>query len=143
MVVAWIGFRLAIRQDERRWSRERRAEVYIDALAEASAERDAILGELTVAGGGDREALSRLPDDRLPSAERRRLGARMLAFGDGDVIQAHNRLSGSMLRASVLARDENDSQTFRIEIETRFAELEKVLRRRLESDRLPWWRRKR
>jgi hypothetical protein len=65
----------------------------------------------------------------------------MLAYADRDVIGAHNRHSGAMLRASLLARDAATSQAHRLEVESTFAELEKVMRRRLESDRLPWWRR--
>ena len=40
LAVAWVVFRLALRQEAIKWSRERRAEVYVDALVEATAERD-------------------------------------------------------------------------------------------------------
>ena len=143
VVSAYVAFRLALRQDERKWSRERRADVYVDALVEASAELDWIQRELAVADGADPDSLDPLRDDRLVSKERRALGARLLAYGYRDVIVAHNNLSGAMLRASLFARTPASSQAHRFEIGRAFDAFERVIRDRLESDRRPWWQRRR
>jgi hypothetical protein len=38
LTVPWFTFRLALRQDDRRWLREQRTELYVDLLTEAYAE---------------------------------------------------------------------------------------------------------
>jgi len=38
VTVPWMTFRLALRQDQARWLREQRAELYVDLLTEAHAE---------------------------------------------------------------------------------------------------------
>jgi hypothetical protein len=46
-LIALLGFWLALGQDKRRWHREKRSELYIDLLAEAYAEEQWIVKELT------------------------------------------------------------------------------------------------
>ena len=47
LLVAIIGFWLALRQDKVRWVREKRSELYIDLLAEAHAEEQWMVNRLT------------------------------------------------------------------------------------------------
>jgi len=76
IVVPWLAFQYALRQDRQRWSRERRAEVYIDLLVEVSAERYWLARQLTLEEGLTPEDLSPFEDHRLNDLDRRRLGAR-------------------------------------------------------------------
>jgi hypothetical protein len=39
VTVPWVAFRLTLRQDQARWLREQRAQVYVDILVEAYAEQ--------------------------------------------------------------------------------------------------------
>lgn len=87
-LTAWLTFRFATRQDAGRWSRDKRAEVYVEALTEASAEKDWVHREVSRVSDPHGN-WSRLPDDRLGSFERRRLGARLAAFGTPEVVAAH------------------------------------------------------
>ncbi|HEY3407471.1 MAG TPA: hypothetical protein VGK53_04790 [Propionicimonas sp.] len=84
VLVGWLGFRYALRQDERRWSREQRAQLYIELLAEASAELDDLRYRLTdreLGAMGDEDAVSRPgTDDRMGTRDRRLLGGRAAAF---------------------------------------------------------------
>jgi hypothetical protein len=142
VLVAWVAFRFALQQDARRWSRERRAEVYVDALVEASAEMDSMRGELAVRQGVDPADLGRFPDDHLPSLERKRLGARLLVFASRDVIREHNRFSGTLGRASMPPYDEATTQAHKVHVEVAFTDLERVIREELDAERASSaWRR--
>jgi hypothetical protein len=72
-----MAYRLTLRQDEIRWLRERRAQIYVDLLTEAHAEQ-AYLAFITSsdhAREGMREVFAET-DTRLPPLESSRLGAR-------------------------------------------------------------------
>jgi hypothetical protein len=110
--VAVVGFWLALRQDERRWLREKRADLYIDLLAEAHAEHTWITGELTAIEIGEtadpdgtdaeagqravaefRQLDARVADTRMPDTQRALLGARMAAFATPEVRGLFNALT--------------------------------------------------
>lgn len=81
IVVPWLAFQYALRQDRQRWSRELRAQVYIDLLVEVTAERDWLARQLTLAEGLTPDDLSPFEDHRLNDLDRLRLGARVFAYG--------------------------------------------------------------
>ena len=58
IVVPWLTFRYALRREQRQWSREQRAQVYIDLLVEASAELDWLKSKIADAATGE--------EDRFP-----------------------------------------------------------------------------
>lgn len=111
MAVPGVGFWLAIRQDSVRWHRERRADLYIDLLVEADAERKQMLVAFTrhemaeidreCAGGADRfpsaveefDAVTALHQDtHLGPLDRALLGARANAYASRKVIRLFNEL---------------------------------------------------
>jgi hypothetical protein len=55
--VPWVAFRLALRQDQARWLREQRAQLYVDLLTEAHAEKEHL--EYTLADDDTRESMRR------------------------------------------------------------------------------------
>jgi hypothetical protein len=110
VAVPVIGFWLTLRQDSVRWYREQRADLYVDLLVEADAERNFMLwqfgrremAEIDRQYEDDRRGPSAvedfdrntagLPDTRLPPYERARLGARANAYASIDVIRLFNEL---------------------------------------------------
>lgn len=95
------AYRFSIRQDDRRWARAQRADLYIDLLVEGRAEADWAVSqwtalEISQIGGPTAhdhlESLDLLPDDRMPSRERKALGARMLAYASPEVITLFNEI---------------------------------------------------
>jgi hypothetical protein len=93
VLVHWFVFRLALRQEAIKWSREKRAEVYTDALTEAKAEQEWVDWQRALAQRVPAEDLSREPDHRRESLERKRLGAPRAAYGR-EVNGAPQRLHG-------------------------------------------------
>jgi hypothetical protein len=103
--IAVVGFWLALRQDVMRWSREKRTELYIDLLAEAHAQRQWMIQELTaieVANATHRDQVvaecqehGAFGDARLPARERAILEARMMAYATPPVMLRFTALIGS------------------------------------------------
>jgi hypothetical protein len=111
IVVPLTGFWLALRQDSVRWYREKRADLYVDLLTEADAERNSMQRAFTRAemaridkANDDRRGPSavedfdqdaeRLPDTHLPPRARALLGARSAAYASVDVLRRFNELQG-------------------------------------------------
>ena len=111
LLLATLGFWLALRQDEVRWLRDKRADLYIDLLIEGYAEHNWVREELTAMeireisdeNGTDydagrraeddwRDRIGRLTDTRLPTSERALLGARMSAFATVEVRRLFNAI---------------------------------------------------
>ncbi len=137
VVVAWLGFRYSIRQDERRWTRERRAELYIDLLVAESAEHDWVLHRATEQEAGvqlDRAGT----DDRMSSAERRRLGARAAAFASAEVLRRWNALQHEGGQVFV---PWSAPTLVRVHVSAGLDSLTAQVRHELAVERLPWWQR--
>ena len=84
VVVPWMAFRLALRQDRARWLREQRAQLYVDMLTEAHAEQEYF--HYAMAADEDRERMRKYWTDlRLAPLERARLGARGTIFASRTV----------------------------------------------------------
>jgi hypothetical protein len=93
VVVPWLTFRLALRQDQARWLREQRAQLYADLLTEAYAEQEYL--KYAIAADDVRERTRQhFVDLRLAPPERAQLGARGTIFGSRTVNQLFNRLRG-------------------------------------------------
>jgi hypothetical protein len=151
VVVAVIGFWLALRQDEVRWSREKRSELYIDLLAEALAEKEALLDRMTEAemrasgarDGGDGQAAvddwrSRsvpLSDTRLDPKARALLGARMAAYASTDVIRLFNSIGAGI---PLLVNSNAEAHGHKVRAELAFLALERRIRTELMSVQRPW-----
>jgi hypothetical protein len=87
IVVPWLAFHLALRQDHTRWLREQRAEVCVDLLTEAYAEQQWL--EFDMADDDTRQSwAAHFHDLRLPPLERARLGVRATMFASRTVNQA-------------------------------------------------------
>jgi hypothetical protein len=91
--VPWMTFRLALRQDQVRWLREQRAQLYVDLLTEAYAEQQYF--EYEIADDDTRERMrGHFVDLRLPPMERARLGARGTIFASQKSESAVQPLAG-------------------------------------------------
>jgi hypothetical protein len=135
VVVPHMTFRLALRQDQARWLRDRRADTYVDLLTEAHAERQYF--EHVIA---DEEVRARRKDDadlRLPPLERARLGSRGTIFSSREVNVLFNRLEGVLSRESLVRPgDEHDRAATRVRVIGAFEELQDAIRRELGADEI-------
>jgi hypothetical protein len=136
VTVPWMTFRLAMRQDQARWLREQRTQLYVDMLTEAYAEEEYL--HYAMADDEARERRQQwFTDLRMPPVERARLGARGTAFGSRAVNQAFNSL-GPVAFSVLVKRDiqEYDRMVARMEIATWREALEKAVRRELGADNI-------
>ncbi len=135
--VPWMTFRLALRQDQARWLREQRAELYVDLLTEAYAESKWL--EYDLAEDATRERMRQhFTDLRLPPLERARLGARGTIFASRNVNRLFNRLQGAGMSATLLGqRTEGDRIVSRVNIGGALDDLQDAIRRELGTDRIP------
>ena len=89
----WMTFRFTVRQDQARWLREQRAQLYADLLSEAYAEQEWL--QYTMADDEIRERMrEHFTDIRLPPGERARRGARGTIFGSKTVNSLFTQLQG-------------------------------------------------
>ena len=137
VTVPWVTFRLALRQDQARWLREQRAQLYVDMLTEAYAEKEWL--EYAMADDETQERMrTYFHDLRLPPLERARLGARGTIFGSKTVNQLFNRLGGEAGRAMLNPRrDEGVRLVTRVAVAGTLDKLESAIRRELGTDRIP------
>jgi hypothetical protein len=132
--------------EHRVWARDKRADLYIDVLAEAHAEQEWIMHELTaleMRGIGDQQAEGEqteaewrewsaahpLPDTRLPARERALLGAR-LAFASREVITLLN----AHRQCGPLGAQPHMAPGLKMRAGLAFDALEQQIRRELGSD---------
>jgi hypothetical protein len=141
IVVTWLTFRYALRREQRQWLREQRAQVYVDLLVETSAEGEWL--EYTLARADMREEdRTPFPDHRMNDLERRRLGARVLAYGSEEVVRRHERLLGEGVWGLLRLRDELERKAARVKHELALNALRAQIRLELESEHGgPRWRR--
>jgi hypothetical protein len=145
VLVPLVGFWLALRQDSVRWYREKRADLYIDLLAEAHAERMMMdersardeIAQIELESSDPARATDAVaefdamgfPDTHLPPLERALLGARSAAYASDEVIRRFNRLGRLGLLPGLAPRFAPLMQ--RVEAATAFAELEEQIKREL------------
>lgn len=98
VVVPFLAFQFAVRQEKVRWLREQRAQYYVDLLTEAYAEKQHL--EYEMADEETRQYMrAHYVDLRLPPAERAKLGARGNVFGAAEVNRAFNRIQTVAFRS--------------------------------------------
>jgi hypothetical protein len=140
VVVPWATFRFAMRQDQVRWVREQRAELYVDMLAEAYAEQEWLKLE-TARPEIQERARKSFTDKRLAPVERARLGARGSIIGSRPVNQLFNQVTGDGLRLLISSRIENDPDAIQMLVDLRLGglidELREAIRRELGADHVP------
>lgn len=156
VLVAVVGFWLALRQDERRWIREKRADLYIDVLAEGYAEQEYVLDSLTrveIAEIADPDATDvearrravadweRIADKivhtQLPPDQRALLGARMTAFATPAVSSAFNAI-GACLPMTLAT---GQASGLKIKVRLAFDQLETVVQAELLAAQASLWQR--
>jgi hypothetical protein len=138
LLVAWLGFRFALTQDHRRWARERRAELYVDLLQEVSAEREWVSAWAVAVATGEPMGAD-VRDDRMPSLERRRLGARAAAYASPEVVRRWNVANGLGFR--IVLGQEGPPLVALARLEVAGRDLEQQVRREFIVDGYPWWKR--
>jgi len=135
VVVPLVAFRLALRQDQVRWLRERRADTYVDMLTEAHAERQWF--EYDTADDDTRARMSEyFTDLRLPALERARLASSGTIFASRDVNTLFNRMQGVFFEESMVRppRHEGDRAVTRVRVGRVFDELQTAIRGELGAD---------
>jgi hypothetical protein len=136
LIVPWLAFRWALRQDHDRWLREQRSALYVDMLTEAHAESRYI--EHAVARPEVRERAVEFfvaGDVRLPPPERARLGARGTIFGSQAVNKLFNELQAVGAQETFSRRDD-DGLIARLRIGEVMDKLEAAVRHELGADRI-------
>jgi hypothetical protein len=120
--------------DRERWLRDRRAELYVDVLTEAHAEREYF--DYDIADDETRERKRRnYVDLRLPPFERARLGARGTAFASRNVNRLFNHVQSEALDATWRRpQHEGERAVARVRVGGAFGELEAAIRRELDAD---------
>lgn len=140
LLAAFVAYQAGVRQDRRRWYRERRTDLYIDMLAEAYAEKQWCLNELTRRelaeidgpGGGDDKWMSPLAAGeakRLEPQERVRLGARGTAYGSTEA----NILFNAIGRGVMIPINRRRADTW--DVEEAFNKFEAQIRREFSDPR--------
>jgi len=139
VVVPWLAFRMALRQDHTRWLREQRADVYVDLLTEAYAEQQWL--EFEMADEDTRQHMAaHFQDLRLPPLERARLGVRGTMFASRTVNHLFNRIPAEAFWSggSKVDRHEGDRLVLRVRIGAIFDDLQAAIREEIGTDeRLP------
>lgn len=162
LLAAWLGYGFAVRQDERRWTREQRAALYVDLLVEANAEREwleqlvarrelhSVRAEWDPDDGRawkaiDAEDDSRWDaqdtDTRMTPPERARLGARTAAWASDEVLRRWGRFQAYGGRA-LLPVTAPTASLFRVEFGAMFDALQAQIRHEFDADRRGWWQRR-
>jgi hypothetical protein len=136
VVVLWVAFRLALRQDQARWLREQRAQLYVDMLTEAHAEQEYF--HYAMAADEARERMRKYWTDlRLAPLERAQLGARGTIFASRTVNRLFMQLQAQGQAIMFEPRlDEGRQVVIRMRIAEALAELKASIRRELGADRI-------
>ena len=143
-VPVWT-FNRTLELDRIKWLRDQRAQLYIDMLAEAYAEKQWFLDlmtrrEITLIeerDGDQRRGPSRAdfppsPDLRLSPTERSKLGARGAVFASTEVSVAFNTFNGALGRRSLIPpQSEGDAHMAKVQAEELFDALSTVTRNEL------------
>jgi hypothetical protein len=146
LATAWLGYRWGLRQDERQWSRSRRADLYADLLAEVGAEQDWLYWRFAQAIENTRPRPDQFTfnDLRLGPVERARLGVRAATIASEEVglkWNAFNRVASDAaidIRFSRLGRDDpmSASQKLHPLIADAARTLTRQIRMELRADQL-------
>jgi hypothetical protein len=136
-----MAYRLLLRRDAIRWLRERRAQLYVEMLAEAYAERYCV----TFATYSDsarelmRESFAET-DTRLPPLDAARLGANGSAFASHEVRGLYELLFAEAWPVEVYPeRFRSDEARLKVLARTAriLGDLEAAVRRELGADQIP------
>jgi hypothetical protein len=133
ITVPALAFRFAIRQEQTRWLREQRAQLYVDLLTEAYAEQQRLEQELLA--DEDREAArGHFADLRLPQLERARLAAKANIVGSREVNRHFMDLQRIGFWSGFAGHSEADRLRTRVRAEEAVENLQKAIREELGSD---------
>jgi hypothetical protein len=133
VTVPALAFRFTIRQEQARWLREQRAQLYVDLLTEAYAEQQWLEQELLAEE--DRERFNEhFADLRLSQLERARLGARANIIGSRDVNRRFMELERIGFWSGLAHHSEAERLSTRARAEEAVENLQKAIREDLDSD---------
>ncbi|GAA1690581.1 hypothetical protein GCM10009733_103450 [Nonomuraea maheshkhaliensis] len=133
VTVPVLAFRFTIRQEQVRWLREQRAQLYVDMLTEAYAEQQWL--ERNLLDGEDRQFYDKRFDDlRLSPFERARLGARANIIGSREVNRRFMALQQTAFWSGVTDRSEGARHMTRIRADEAVEKLQVAIRKDLGSD---------
>ncbi len=135
--VTWFTFRFALRQDRLRRLHDQRAQLYVDLLTEAHAEKEYF--DYDIADDETRKRLAAYRVDlRLPPLERARLGSRGTIFASLEVNRLFLLLQAQALGATLPRRPNNEAERLvaRMHVGDAFTALELQVRREMGADEL-------
>lgn len=136
IIVPWMTFRLALRQDHKRWLREQRSQLYVDILTEAYAEARYIYRKTTASGGHHQAAVLPTQDDLRASAmARARLGARGAIYGSETVNQLFNELLAAISRSAIAPKDADHGIVNHVLLDKLHDQLAEAIRKELGAHR--------
>jgi hypothetical protein len=135
--VPWLAFRYTLRQEQSRWLREQRAELYADLLTEGYAEQEFLLNELQAEAGMRSSSTASL---MLPPLERARLGARGTMYASQEVMRLFNKLERIHPNHTIL-RDRNTTpvnalQSARVAMTGAMEDLQAAIRKEMGTDQI-------
>jgi hypothetical protein len=139
VAVPWFTFRLALRQDQQRWLREQRSQLYVDLLTEAYAEERYFEYTTTDPETQQRtEQFFRQTDVRLPPLQRAQLGSRASIFGSPTVNRLFNQINSVSARLMQMTRAEPEARAMvaRVEMGRIRDQLQQAVRRELGTDNI-------
>jgi hypothetical protein len=136
VVVPWVSFHLALRQDHIRWLREQRAKVYVDMLTEAYAEQQWLEHHTLSQELRDRPG-SRFNDLRLPPLERAQLGVRASMYGSQQANRLFNLMQAEAFWTMPFGEiDAGQRSVLRVRIGRVLDELSAMIRKEMSADKL-------
>jgi hypothetical protein len=147
VVPVWT-FKRTLELERMKWVRDQRAQLYIDILAEAYAEKQWFLNLMTYReitlieardGDGGRDSsrgdYPQSPDLRLNPVERANLGARSAVFASKEVSMAFNAFNGALGKRSLIPpQSEGEAHMTKIQAEELFETLSTTIRNELGAD---------
>lgn len=135
--VPWFTFRFALKQSRFDRLHDQRAQLYIDLLTEAHAEKEYF--EYDIADDDTRKRMSAYRTDlRLPPMERARLGSRGTIFASRTVNGLFTKLQGLALMTTMVGRPKNEGEraVARLAVFDAFSALEAQVRKEMGADEI-------
>jgi hypothetical protein len=134
--VPWFTFRFALKQSRIDRLHDQRAQLYVDLLTEAVAEKNYF--EFDIADDEARERMKSYRTDlRLPPMARARLGSRGTIFASRKINGLFNKLQGvALMTTLVRPKNEGERIAARLAVLDAFNALEAQVRKEMGADEI-------
>jgi hypothetical protein len=141
VAVPYLTFRHSRQLETIRLLATERGKAYVDALAEAHAERWRMQSDAHDRVHGPNPDPRFAPaNTQLSDADRAKLGARMAAFADDAVLRTWNDFNGTVARHAIRVQNEGDLIVLRVEAGRTMDALEAAIREQFKRRPSAWAR---